>query len=335
MRKSYWSKEDILLYLSKTDYRNIEWKAITPDQRYTWLTKGLRPEFDTFIPMGTKEAKKRHGRRRYSISANVIFRTYSLGVSTNRDKWVYNFNRNALTENMTQMIDNYNAEVDRWKRHKNPKTHIDDFVDNDDKRIKWSRDLKKKLKNGHIAEFADSKIRQSLYRPFTQSHLYFDRTMTDQVLRFPSIFPTPESEIENRVICVAGIGDRKGFGCLATNAIPNIDLAFEKSQCFPFYTYDEWGKNRRQNITDWALKNFRAHYRDEAITKWDIFHYIYALLHHPDYREQYQVNLKRDLPHLPYAPDFWRFAKAGQQLGGNSHWLRGNARVSTHIHRKS
>ena len=56
-------------------------------------------------------------------------------------------------------------------------------------------------------------------------------------------------------------------------------------------------------------------YRDEAITKWDIFHYVYALLHHPDYRERYQANLKRDLPHLPYAPDFWGFAKAGGRLG--------------------
>ena len=89
----------------------------------------------------------------------------------------------------------------------------------------------------------------------------------------------------------------------------------EKTQCFPFYTYDEDGTNRRENITDWALARFRAHYRDEAITKWDIFHHVYALLHHPVYRERYQVNLKRDLPRLPYTPDFWDFARAGQRLG--------------------
>ena len=83
----------------------------------------------------------------------------------------------------------------------------------------------------------------------------------------------------------------------------------------PFYTYDEDGTNRRENITDWALTQFRGHYRDEAITKHDIFHYVYALLNHPDYRERYQANLKRDLPHLPYTPDFWGFAKAGERLG--------------------
>ena len=35
----------------------------------------------------------------------------------------------------------------------------------------------------------------------------------------------------------------------------------------------------------------------------------------PGYRERYEANLKRDLPRLPYAPDFWGFAKAGGRLG--------------------
>ena len=83
---------------------------------------------------------------------------------------------------------------------------------------------------------------------------------------------------------------------------------------FPFYTYDEDGTNRRENITDWALEQFRTHYQDDTITKWDIFHYNYGLLHHPDYREKYEANLKRDLPHIPYAKDFWGFAKAGERL---------------------
>ena len=213
------------------------------------------------------------------------------------------------------MIEVYNAEVDRWERRGNRSVKVDDFVIYDDEKIKWSSGLKQKLERGQITKFATAKIRQSLYRPFTKSELYFDRVTNDRVLLFPSIFPTPETEIENRVICVAGIGDRKGFGCLITNMIPSIDLAFEKIQCFPFYAYDEDGGNRQENITDWALAQFQAHYGDETIGKWDIFHYVYGLLHHPTYRERYQVNLKRDLPRLPYAPDFWEFAKAGKRLG--------------------
>jgi len=58
------------------------------------------------------------------------------------------------------------------------------------------------------------------------------------------------------------------------------------------------GTNRRENITDWALSQFQASYSSE-VTKWDIFHYVYAMLHHPQYRERYAENLKRDLPHIP------------------------------------
>ena len=60
------------------------------------------------------------------------------------------------------------------------------------------------------------------------------------------------------------------------------------------------GSNRRENITDWALNEFRTHYSDPNITKWDIFHYVYAVLHHPEYRERYAANLKRELPRIPF-----------------------------------
>ena len=308
----FWRKEDKYRYLdSKEHYQNLEWKPITPDRRYTWLTEGLHAEFETFIPIGTQEAKAEQSEGR-----DVIFQTYSNGVKTNRDAWAYNFNRNALAENISGMIDTYNEQVFKWEHRGDRDANVDDFVLSDEAKIKWSSGLKQKLQRRQIAEFADTKIRQSLYRPFTKSNLYFDRMVNDRVLVFPSIFPTPETETENRVIVVPSIGGRSDYWCFCTDIIPNLTItSIDGSQCFPFYTYDEDGGNRRENITDWALKRFRAHYQDEAITKWDIFHYVYALLHHPDYRERYQANLKRDLPHLPYATDFWGFAKAGGRLG--------------------
>jgi predicted helicase len=82
--------------------------------------------------------------------------------------------------------------------------------------------------------------------------------------------------------------------------IPDLHLCatLDAHQCFPYYVYDEDGSNRRENITDWALAQFQAKY-GPGVTKWDIFHYVYALLHHPRYRERYAENLKRDLPHIP------------------------------------
>ena len=306
----FWRKEDKYRYLdSKQHCRNIEWKPVKPDRRYTWLTEGLHSEFETFIPMGTQKAK-----RARDDTEDVVFRHYGRGVATSRDAWAYNFNRNALAENMSRMIDTYNEQVFKWGHQGNRDANVDDFVISDDAKISWSESLKRNLQRGKTTDFSQEKVRTSFYRPFTKSNLYFDRMMVERVYVFPSIFPTPKTEQENRVICVSGIGSNKPFHTLMAEMIPCLD-SLEKTQCFPFYTYDENGRNRRENITDWALAQFRAHYQDEAITKWDIFHYVYALLHHPDYRERYQANLKRDLPRLLYTPDFWAFAKAGKRLG--------------------
>ena len=48
--------------------------------------------------------------------------------------------------------------------------------------------------------------------------------------------------------------------------------------------------------------------------KWDIFHATYAILHHPEYRTRYAANLKRELPRIPFPPDFHAFAHAGKRL---------------------
>lgn len=36
-----------------------------------------------------------------------------------------------------------------------------------------------------------------------------------------------------------------------------------------------------------------------SITKEGVFHYAYAILHNPAYREKCAQNLKRDLPRIP------------------------------------
>ncbi len=190
--------------------------------------------------------------------------------------------------------------------------------------------------------------------------------MNEGVYQFPHFLPTPTTENENRIICIRS-GGEKPFTCLARIPIANLVSAGgfgTPTQCFPFYTYNEDGTNRRENITDWALARFREVYGEPLeteffpensvskaatnhaatdqtleteqiseteqtletgfsrknpvsggeITKWDIFHYIYALLHHPVYRETYAANLRRELPRIPFVRDFWAYARAGARL---------------------
>jgi len=286
---------------------NLEWKEIIPDEKHNWLTEGLRAEFERFLPIGTKEAK--------SGSGEAIFVNYGRGVVTSRDTWAYNFDKDDLSKNIQKMTDVYNEHVFRWSRLSS-KPDVDDFVNYDDTKISWSRDLKLDLKRGKYAESDAEKIRESLYRPFLKSFLFFDKIMNEEVYQFPHFFPSKETEVENFVICFNGVGSEKPFTVIAGNIIVNQSFLGGGSafQCFPFYTYNEDGSNRQENITDWALKKFRKRYKNNSISKWDVFHYIYGLLHSPQYREKYAANLKRELPRIPFAPDFSAFADAGRKL---------------------
>lgn len=74
---------------------------------------------------------------------------------------------------------------------------------------------------------------------------------------------------------------------------------------------------RRDGITDEGLAHFQAAYPEEAITKRDLFYYVYGLLHSEDYRARFADNLSKQLPRIPRvktASDFWAFSKAGRAL---------------------
>jgi predicted helicase len=249
------------------------------------------------------------------LVATAIFSDYSRAVETTRDIWVYNFTPSTLLENVRHSIDAYNEQRNRWHELGRTDT-IDSFISYDDRKVKWSRKLKERLSANEVIQLDRAALRESLYRPFTYKACYFDSSLVYLPAIFPRVFPKPEAENENRVICVTAPGSEKPFISLVSAKLPDLHLtgAGSSTQCFPFYTYNEDGTNRLENITDWALEQLRSHYKDKSIAKWDIFHYVYAVLHHPLYRERYAANLKRELPRIPYAPDFRAFADIGKRL---------------------
>jgi len=62
------------------------------------------------------------------------------------------------------------------------------------------------------------------------------------------------------------------------------------------------------------LEQFRENYQDKKIGKWDIFHYVYGILHHSGYRQKFADNLNRELARIPFASDFKAFTQAGKTL---------------------
>ncbi|WP_375637002.1 DEAD/DEAH box helicase [Bartonella sp. AP152HLJHH] len=307
------------------------WQIITPDKHGDWL--GQRDNnFKAFLSIGYK---KGHGKK--------LFDTYSCGIVTSRDAWVYNSSHEVLAKNISNMIAFYNSEVKRFNNvygHVDPrirKNAVDNFVNTDTRKISWSRALKEDLAKGNTFEFEATCLMQSLYRPFTRQWLYYNRTFNEMVLQMPRIFPMGKA-VENKVIQITGVGARCGFSVLMSEDLPNLD-AIEKGQCFPRYFYEDTmvskgksekqshlfteesktaGLQRRDAITDEGLAHFKAAYPNEKITKDDLFYYVYGSLHSEDYRARYADNLSKELPRIPCvksAGNFWKFVTAGRELG--------------------
>ncbi len=307
------------------------WKTIEPNEQGDWL--GQRGKtFDSFIAIGNKENR----------DATKLFDNFSLGVVTARDRWVYNPSRAALARNASALVHFYNAELARFDA-KYPRqdrrlreASLEAFIDTDATKISWSRALKGDLLRGKDISFDRARIVTSLYRPFTKQALYFDRRLNEVVYKMPIIFPREEHG--NRAIMVKG--NWRGDGHLAL-MIGNVPC-FQPdggAQCFPRYLYDpDYTSNesveqsnllseltdqqalngRRDAITDVGLTHFLAAYPGEAITKDDLFHYVYGILHSEDYRDRFADNLSKQLPRIPAvkrAEDFWAFVEAGKRLG--------------------
>ncbi|UNE54946.1 DEAD/DEAH box helicase [Bartonella machadoae] len=311
-----------------------EWKIITPDEHGDWINQ-RDDSFKTFLAIGVK---KGHDKK--------LFETYSCGLKTNRDAWVYNSSRESLANNMKNTITFYNSEVKRFNKtyiHSDRRTRINainNFVNSDAKKISWSRALKQELVKGKVFEFEEVDLTQSSYRPFTRQWLYYNRTFNEMVYQMPRIFPIGKA-VDNKVIQVTGLGARSGFSVLMSQNLPDY-YAIDTSQCFPRYIYEDVtvlkDKNKKQThlftnsteetkaadlqrhdaITDEGLAHFKTAYPNENITKDDIFYYVYGLLHSEDYRARYADNLVKELPRIPCvksAEDFWAFVNAGRELG--------------------
>ncbi len=139
-----------------------------------------------------------------------------------------------------------------------------------------------------------------------------------------AVFPVVRRQTGNRAISVVRLA--KPISALAVERSADLHFSVHGSRCVRsarLYRYDDGG-NRIDNITDWSLAQFKKHYQPgrgkkaSPITKEAIFHYVYAVLHDPLYREKYAQNLKREFPRIPLYGDseatFWQWAAWGEAL---------------------
>ena len=288
-----------------------DWQTITPDKYYDWIEQ-RSDSFAQFYPMGSKDAKA-------GKTDDAIFGLFSNGYKTGRDAYIYNFSRATCAEYAQLMTEEYLNALSEFEE--NPELTVDEVIRRYATNIKWDRELKNNLKRKKKTKFDEKYIRKVMYRPFVTTNCYADYTFAQMKYQIDRIFPYASSE--NRVICVSGIGLKKVFSAFMTNTMPDVQLIFN-GQYFPRWLYPQPANadqitsidapERIDNISDTALCVFREHYGDNAITKDDIFDYVYGILHASSYREEFANDLSKMIPRIPYAPDFRAFAEAGQLL---------------------
>src|SRR5690606_33607845 len=151
---------------------------------------------------------------------NPLFSTYSLGISTNRDAWVYNYSADKLNANVMRMLAFYDTQVTKFQdaRAKADKVlDVADIVDSDPTQISWSRGLRNDVKAGRRFAFQPESIVTGLYRPFTKQKLYFNRDIIEVPGLSSAYFPKPS--LANRVICITGVSASRPFSALLTDSM--------------------------------------------------------------------------------------------------------------------
>lgn len=315
------SKEEKLAYLKQC--RSVahikDWEKIVPDEQFNWVNKSDK-EFASLYPVATKQARS-------GKDNQAIFRLFSGGLKTSRDAWLYNYSREEGAARAKILSEDYMGALRDLKQG----LDIDEIKKKCQSSRCWDPELRNRMAKGKEISYSEGKISIHIHRPFIKKHCYIDYVLMSRPGRQPKIFPDAGNEEvkeagkrQNLVICVPGPGAKIPFSALITDRMP--DLGFVGAcQCLPRWSYDSRGQDRGDmlegrnagrvdNITDAALAYFRKECGDGAISKDDLFYYVYGVLHSSQYRERFASDLSRNLPWIPCAPDFRAFEKAGREL---------------------
>ncbi|MCQ9125287.1 DEAD/DEAH box helicase [Corynebacterium amycolatum] len=339
----YLTAAEKLRIVDSETVESIEWESIAPNTYGDWVNQ-RSDVFGTWPVLGEKKG-----------DSTTFFYIHSRGLSTSRDAWAYSRTEDILLRNLQTLTATYTeatsalqqwlvtAGVDRPKEadvtkflQQNPR-----FADTS--RVSWSAILKNlSAKNTQVAVKKD-RVFESLYRPFTKMHAYFEAELNDRQYQLPTMYPTPAHQ--NIGFEISGASSPSGWAALATELLPDVQL-LGNGQFFTRFTWvaveaDDgvlFGENsvvkqgetsvygeigeivdgymRVDNITD----EIKEIYRDALgtdITGDDIFHFVYGKLHDPGYRTKYAADLKKMLPHIETPSsraEFDKFAAAGQEL---------------------
>ena len=281
-------------YLFENDVESTDWQELEPREPYYFFVPkdfALQEEYDKFWKV------------------TDIFKVWSSGVKTRRDKFMVAFSKEELLQRLNVFVGNLSDEiVSRSLGIKDTKY--------------WS--IKKAREEVRKVDFG-SKIEPYAYRPFDNQFVFY----------FPNIIERGDARVplmkhflkENIALVSTRILSQPPFKhVFVSDSISDMCLISiktkEASYYFPLYLYPDEPKGKL--LVEKAPKpkrttNFTAEFLQaikEALgtepTAGEIFYYIYAVLYSPTYRKRYEEFLKIDFPRVPLPEDYEKFKKLSE-----------------------
>lgn len=333
-----WRKEEKLEWLHSHKLENISFTNISPDKYSNWINLAEN-EWEHLIPVADKDVKL--GRKK-----EAIFELFSTGISTNRDEWIIDKSIKNLNKKMSFFATFYNG----LKKNVNDSFPLDIKWSRNLKN-RFGRGLKEKFDKSRILQFS---YRPYSIDYIYYSQIFIDEHgLNAQIFKDKNkTICISGNSLSKQFQCLvsekhSSLDFLEKTQCLplyryttSGERLDNItDWGLEQFRSRysnkSSITYSQFGdsediistkENRKsefqsyisdedENIDSFLLHEPEVKYgNNRDIEKEDIFHYVYAVLHNPAYRQKYELNLKREFPRIPFYDDFWKWANWGQAL---------------------
>lgn len=234
-------KLGILARIVEDPIGGTEWESLQPDKHGDWLDQ-RDDGFDELMPLALGKLKEPMG----------AFSLYSLGISTGRDSYSYDYSSETLRRNMGRLCDAYQESLDSGDR-------IEDMT-----RIDWTRSLIHEWEKRKQIAFDPHAMREALYRPFCKKWLYYDPALVERMYRNARLFPkelvseansdsredVPQREmmyrnartstppLVNTVITIPSVGSSE-WSVFASDILCDLNVSNAGTQCLPLYWYEK------------------------------------------------------------------------------------------------
>lgn len=287
-------------WLSNATFQQTQWQQITP-----------QPPFYLFVP----QSESRWHEYEQGWRLTDIFRQYSAGIVTARDSFTIRF----TAKDIRRIVRDFTRlDVEEARRKYRLRKDVRD----------WKVHLAQKDVTDHPDP--DQHVTPILYRPFDTRYTYYTgRTRGFHCMPRPAIMRSMANRPNRALISVRQVAEGVFNHVFAADELVDFRATFSSkggAYVMPLHVAVPWDRNDQEvnlhrefmaALSEKTGLTFLEQENSGEIGPADAFHYIYAILHSPEYRRRYADLLKMDFPRIPVTSSaelFWRMVSLGNRL---------------------